>query len=166
MAESNEQKADPKTVCCIIAFVFIFILLIGAIVWCNCSSVDQFTDVINASNDNIKNKIKGGKMYNAMTSNDDIGKMMKLMDKKGQRGVIAILADWCGYCKQLKKSGTLCELSKYVPVHVMTDKHPQSVELMKSVKAGGFPTLILYGQGKVGLYEGPRDTNSILSKLK
>jgi len=154
------------TACCCVAFVFIFILLIGAIVWCNVSSFECFTNVMGSTGDTIKNKLMGGKFYKALNLQDDVVKVLQDMHKMGKKsGVIAILADWCGYCKQLKESGTLREVSKKAPVYVMTDQHKQTKELMTNVKAGGFPTLIIYKNGKFELYEGPRDAMSILSKL-
>lgn len=166
MGKDDESKTKTKTACCIVGFVFIFILLIAAIVYMNYNSFDCFTDVMGAAGDNMKNKIMGGKHYNAINSNEDVVSKMNEIDKNGKVGLIAILADWCGYCKQLKDSGTLREISKQVPVIVLTDQHKQTAEIMKKVKAGGFPALIIYGRGRFELYEGPRDAMNILTKLR
>lgn len=76
--------------------------------------------------------------------------------------IIAILAPWCGHCKNLKKSGMLEELSKHIRVIEIDDKHKNTKDILSAVKSEGFPTLVLYKQGNLIRYDGERTTESIV----
>lgn len=154
---------DYNKCCAIVGFVFLFVLLIVAIIWCSLNRFEGFANVVAVNNDNIKNKITGGKHYHALNMNEDL--MQELQKLKGKKLLIAVLADWCGFCKKLKDSNVLRDVSKTNHTLVLNDKHPQSGQLMQKVQSKGFPTLILFDGNTMKLYEGPRDANAIKNAL-
>jgi thiol:disulfide interchange protein len=156
---------NNNNIIAIVALVFLFILLMGGICWCNRDYFESFTNVMKTNHDTITQKIKGGKHYHAMNSNEDLVLKLKELDQHGKPALIAILADWCGHCKRLKESGTLADVAKQVNVITLDDQHPQTQSLMQNIGSKGFPTLILYNKG-MKLYDGNRDSNSILSQLR
>ena len=157
---------DPKTMCCCFCFGLAIIVLILAIVFCKCKSVDEFTDVVNANTDTMKHKLMGGKYYHAMQPDEKVVEMMEELKRQGKCGLFALVADWCGYCKKLKESGVLNEVSKHYPVYIMSEKHKETKDFMNAVKSQGFPTLVVFYNGKIKKYEGGRDKDSIMSFLK
>lgn len=161
----NQTKEDDKrTIICCVAFVFIFILLIFAIIWTNLHTFECFTDIVNSNHDTFINKIKGGKYYHALNNNDDINQL--LQKNQNQTAFIALLADWCGYCKQFKQSNVLTELSKNIPVFVMNHNHPQTKEIMQLLESNAFPTLAIYKNGQLTSYNGNRSYHDILTAFQ
>jgi protein disulfide-isomerase A1 len=76
--------------------------------------------------------------------------------------VIAILAPWCGHCKNLKKSGLLDQLSKYIEVKEIDDTHRNTRDIMAAVGSEGFPTIVLYRDGKLTGFRGDRNISSLV----
>jgi len=136
-------------------FVLLFIILIFAIVFTCTPQLECYTNT-------MKHKMMGGKHYNMLSDTSDI--QSTVMNGKGP-ALVAVLADWCGHCKMLKDSGTLLEVSKKFPVHVVKDTHPQASALLKSLESGGFPTLAVYYQEGLKKYEGGRDPQAIMGAL-
>lgn len=155
----EKQEISGGTCIAIAALIFVFILLLGATLWCNIDSFENFTDLVKVSNDNIKHKMMGGKYYHALSPNEDITSKLK------DPSLIAVLADWCGHCRRLKDSGTLAEVSKKIPVITISDQHGQAQQLMQSAKSSGFPTLIVFKSGDMKLYKGDRSARDILSNF-
>ncbi len=148
----------------IVALVFLFIILLGGICWCNRDHFESFTNIMKSNHDTIAQRVKGGKHYHAMNSNEDIVVKLSELDRNGQSAFIGILADWCGHCKRLKESGVLAEVAKKVPVITLDDQHPQAQQLMQKIGSKGFPTLIVYNKG-MKLYNGDRTASGILSQM-
>jgi thiol-disulfide isomerase/thioredoxin len=154
--------------CCVIFCIVILVALIIAVA-CTCTQYQSpqcFVDCFNASNETIKHKIKGGKHFDFMNHTDDISKKLKVIHESGKPGLIALLADWCGYCKQLKSSNVLDDIAKTFHVIGMNDKHPQSNYMMKGVQAQGYPTLIIFYKGSMKKYEGPRTAQAIMDAMR
>lgn len=162
------DQLDNQSIACIVAFLFIFIILIFAIVWNNSQtfkcSLENFGDLIRTNNETLKHKIDGGKYYKKLNKNDSILDFFQTLQQKRQPAVIAILAPWCGHCKHLKQSKVLTEISKKIPVYELDDTHSQTPALMKELGSGGFPTLAIYSNG-LKKYEGNRDAFSIMSAV-
>lgn len=157
---------DGKQVCCIVAFLFVFIILVGAICWTNMDCFEGFTDVMKANNETIKNKILGGKHYQVVKPNEKVVEKMKELHQSGKIGLFALVADWCGYCKRLKDSGVLTEISKNYPVFVINEQHSEMKDLLHMLKAQGFPTLAIFYNGNLKNYEGSRDARSIQNEME
>ena len=85
-----------------------------------------------------------------------------LESKLCEKTLVVILAPWCGYCKKLKESGVLNNLSKHIKVIEITDTHPQSNDIMKSASSEGFPTIILYRDNQFFKYSGDRSEHSLM----
>jgi thiol:disulfide interchange protein len=160
---------SPKTICCVVAFLFIFIVLVAAITT-TCYEQQNFNILTKSENfmntytlDTVKNRILQGKHYKALSPNDDL--MFYLMNERKQPILVAVLADWCGFCKRLKKSGELTKVAKKMPVFVIDDQHPMHAKIMQAVKSPGFPTLAIFSKNKFHAYEGPQTADAILNVM-
>lgn len=162
---TNGSGDSEKLACCVIAFVFVFIIMIAAILFTNCEKFEGFTDNIKYSNENVKNFLNGGFHYKAIGPKDDILGNFKSLDKNGNVALVAVLAPWCGYCKRLKESGELTKVSKKFPVIVLDDKHPQVNNVMNLLQAEGFPAIGIYYQGQLLPYRGDRTSKFILEAM-
>lgn len=85
--------------------------------------------------------------------------------KLPNEGVLAILAPWCGYCKKLKASKVLEKASDSIKIVEISDKHQDCIDIMKKVKAPGFPSLIVVRNGNMKLFEGDRTVEGILNEF-
>lgn len=101
--------------------------------------------------------------YTHRTVNSINNSSTDLLDKDC---VIAILAPWCGHCKNLKKSGLLDQLSKYIEVKEIDDTHKNTRDIMAAVGSDGFPTIVLYRDGKLTGFRGERDISSLVEFIK
>lgn len=155
-----------KIACCSVAFVFVFLLMIAAILWTNQDNFENFTDVIKYNNETIKNVLSGGKHYKALGPQDDILEKFKNLDKSGKIALVTVLAPWCGYCKRLKESGELVKVAKKFPVMTLDDKHPQVSDIMNLLQSEGFPTLGIYFQGQLLPFRGERNSKSIVGTME
>lgn len=82
--------------------------------------------------------------------------------------VIAFVAPWCGFCKQMKPALEQAAAQATVPVLTITyekDK-PWMQNLLKKYKIDGFPTIIKFQGGKAKTYSGDRSANSIVTFAK
>lgn len=77
--------------------------------------------------------------------------------------IFVMAAEWCGHCKKLKESGELEKLNKYIPVVIVPHDHPSTGQMMKNVESKGFPTIIVNKYKKIFKYDGPRNSDSVLS---
>ena len=161
VVESGSDSA--RMACCLVAFIFVFILMIMAICWTNRENFESFNNNIKYSNETVKNVLGGGFHYKALTPQDDILKKLKGSKKPT---LIAILAPWCGYCKSLKESGTLRKVANKFPVLTMDDQHPQTQDIMHLIQAKGFPALGIYHKGELLPYDGPREDRHLIGTLK
>lgn len=161
----KDNSSEARLACCMVSFIFVFIILIAAICWTNQENFENFTDNIKYSNDTAKNILGGGFHYKALGPKDDVLKKFKTLDKSNKVALVAVLAPWCGYCKRLKESGDLRRVASRFPVVVLDDKHPQVSDVMHLLQAEGFPALGIYFQGQLLPYRGPRDKKTILATM-
>lgn len=156
------KQDNTQTICALVCFIFVFIILVIAIAWTNYSNFENFGDVTNANLETMKNVMSGGLYYKVLSKNDNIIEMLR---KKDKVALVALLAPWCGYCQKLKDSGVLRQIAKKYPVFVMDDQHPQIADMMHILQAEGFPTLGIYNTENVIPYNGGRDYSSIMNIL-
>lgn len=161
----DTDSKSTRLACCIVAFVFVFIIMVFAICWTNQENFENFTNVVKYNNDTIKNVLSGGIHYKALNTTDDILQKFKDLDRSNKVALVAILAPWCGYCKRLKSSGVLTKVSKKFPVIVMDDQHPQVSDVMHLLQAEGFPALGIYFQGQLLPYRGPREEKELVATM-
>lgn len=154
---------NVRNICCIICFIFVFIVILIAIFWTNRDNFENFSNTIKTNNDTILNVLSGGKNYKALNSNDNI--QDKLSKLNGKVALVAILAPWCGYCKQLKASKVLTKVASKYPVFVIDDKHPQVRQLMEAIQGRGFPSIGFYYNGSFMPYGGERTQEALLNAM-
>jgi thioredoxin-related protein len=72
---------------------------------------------------------------------DEFDKCKDLSAKYNKKLVLVFGADWCPYCKDLKKDiNNITEFSKYIVCFIDTDKNPQ---LVKDFRVRGLPTSVI-----------------------
>lgn len=152
----NYQKS--KNICCGVAIAFALILLIVAIViTTKCKSLDTFANCVKHDAETMANVIKGGHKYVSLKPTENILHKLSDLSKANKTALIAVTADWCGYCKKLKSSGELTNVAKKYNVIVVDDTHPQVREVMDMMEGEGFPSLGVLVNGKVYPYKGSRE---------
>jgi thiol-disulfide isomerase/thioredoxin len=97
-------------------------------------------------------------MYIKVQQNDDI----YLLDKS----MIAILAPWCGYCKELKESHVLDDLSKKIDIIEISDTHKDADRIMEKSKHATYPCLVLYKNGRLIAFKDERNLRNLNTFLK
>lgn len=152
----DKDTAKGMSVCEVIAyFILMWILLSILVTSCSCyyGSVSTFANVA---------KCTGCNMVSNTISVSHAESMKDHLKKTGNEPVmIAVLADFCVHCRNLKKSGELDKLAKTHKVFLLDEKHPESSDLMGMVGSGGFPTLIVYKKGQMSLYSDNRKSESM-----
>lgn len=152
----------------VILFFFLIAIIAGACAYPYYQqgyTVSCFKDMVDNSNNNIKMKLNGATHYTSLHPKENIIPKMQEVDKKGKKALIAILADWCGHCKNLKDSKILEKIAQKCHVYVISDKHYQAGQIMQKANSEGFPTLVIYSGGKMDLYKGPRSKEAIMNQL-
>jgi glutaredoxin len=91
-------------------------------------------------------------MYINLNPNDDIYVSVN---------IIAILAPWCGYCRELKDSGLLNKISKKIDVIEIGDDHKDANKIMEITKNKTYPTIILCKNGKLRAFKGKRSLSNL-----
>lgn len=166
MRTKANNDDNVRMICCMICFVFIFIILIIAISWTNYETFENFGNVMGANTETMKNVLSGGMYYVSLNQNDNVVRKMNELEKHNKVALFAILAPWCGYCKQLKKSKILTKIARKMPVVVIDDKHPQVSEVMNIIQAKGFPALGIFIDGELVPYKGPREYEQIMKIMQ
>jgi thiol-disulfide isomerase/thioredoxin len=162
-----ENTGDTnKLCCCMVCFVFIFIILIMAICWTNYECFENFGNIIKHNHETFTNILAGGMHYLSLSPSDDILKKFDQLKKNHKIALVAILAPWCGHCKRLKESGILTKIAKKYTVLIVDDKHPQTQNLMEILQAEGFPSLGIFTGENLIPYNGPRDVASLEPIMK
>ena len=162
--ESNSDSA--RLACCMVAFIFVFVIMIVAICWTNRENFENFNDSMKYNNETIKNVLGGGFHYKALGPKDDILKKFQDLDKSKKMAVVVVMAPWCGYCKRLKSSGVLRKMANKYPVLTMDDQHPQTRDVMNAMEAEGFPAIGVYSHGKLIPYKGERSHEAMNHFMK
>lgn len=96
----------------------------------------------------------------------------ELSDKvKDGKQLVMFYADWCGYCKKIKpmwdetaSERTTMGKSDMIKINV-GDKTPEQNKLMKKYNINGFPTIVMFEDGKVNGVMSGRTKDDFLSFL-
>lgn len=92
---------------------------------------------------------------------------------KNGKKLVLFYADWCGHCKKLKP--TWDETAKEVNAGKKTpkmlkvncgDDNDESKKLMKKYDINGYPTILLFVNGRPTPYDGERTEEGFLNALK
>jgi len=99
-------------------------------------------------------------------SPDEVDAHVQSEDKK----LVLFYADWCGHCKTIKPVWKKAaeKANKKNKRMVMIDvggKSPEQQELIEKYQIDGFPTIVVFQNGKPEPYSGKRDVDSFLSAL-
>jgi thiol-disulfide isomerase/thioredoxin len=87
----------------------------------------------------------------------------------GSKQLVLFYASWCGHCKKLKPDWDtatgLAGSGKLIKVNVGDDT-PEQTALNKRFKITGYPTIMLFENGKATEYQGDRDPESLAKAVK
>lgn len=115
----------------------------------------HFTRRENFTND------KEGKIINVPSEAkpSELNWLINKHKKEGYKRICLIFtADWCGYCKALKKERLMESLAQKGTIVFSIDEGP----LAKHYGVKGFPTIMCSSSPKEKHYEGPREVDSII----
>ncbi len=84
--------------------------------------------------------------------------------------MVLFYADWCGHCKKLKptweQTAKQANTDRKRMVHIdVGGKTPEQKELMDRYQIDGFPTILIFQDGKHTPYEGSRTADAFLKAL-
>lgn len=105
-------------------------------------------------------------MANLVTANDDIyfrPELVKTNMNKGEKALLIMKADYCGYCKTLLKTLQGVAFKKAV-IFIMDQSDVLNKRVMNAFNVKGYPTIyIVDADGKIIVqeYEGERDVASL-----
>jgi len=94
-----------------------------------------------------------------------VKKLRKSSVEGFEDGFVAVTADWCGHCKNLKRSGELDTLARSVPVLVLDENDPGAADVMSKLGAKGYPALGFVSGSEYTPYSGPRKAADILKAM-
>jgi len=85
--------------------------------------------------------------------------------------LVLFYADWCGHCKKLKPTWKECsEKAKKNGLNMVQinlgEGTEKDKELSERYQIDGYPTIMLFKNGKAIPYEGPRSEEGFLNALK
>ena len=80
--------------------------------------------------------------------------------------MIAIIADWCGHCKNLKKSVALAT-QRYPFPYFWVDSAEAGPNKLDSIGVQGFPTIFrVAADGSLEKYEGSREATALAQAFR
>lgn len=79
--------------------------------------------------------------------------------------VIAFVAPWCGFCKQMKPSLQTAAAQSAIPIMTITSQgdQPWIKNLLAKYNIRGFPTILKFVGGQANTYSGDRSVDSIIA---
>jgi protein disulfide-isomerase-like protein len=75
--------------------------------------------------------------------------------------LVLYFAPWCGHCKALKPEWEKLEQTGVKGVTIRKVNADENKEEATEAGVEGYPTIILYNNGKKQVYSGPRNANDI-----
>ncbi len=130
------------------------------------SKQNYFKKMINTllgRSETFVNQLGGAGRYHKLTDSDTVESVIS-QHSGNECTIVAVTAEWCGYCKKLYESGELQKAAKSHLVVVVDEKHKQAEKIMKETGSGGFPTIAIHcKQRGFGKYEGPRTAKAMIA---
>ena len=156
----KDKKSQKK-------FLIKALLLFTVLYICLCmSKQNYFKKMINTllgRSETFVNQLGGAGRYHKLTDSDTVESVIS-QHSGNECTIVAVTAEWCGYCKKLYESGELQKAAKSHLVVVVDEKHKQAEKIMKETGSGGFPTIAIHcKQRGFGKYEGPRTAEAMIA---
>ena len=156
----KDKKSQKK-------FLIKALLLFTVLYICLCmSKQNYFKKMINTllgRSETFVNQLGGAGRYHKLTDSDTVESVIS-QHSGNECTIVAVTAEWCGYCKKLYESGELQKAAKSHLVVVVDEKHKQAEKIMKETGSGGFPTIAIHcKQRGFGKYEGPRTAKAMIA---
>jgi len=84
-----------------------------------------------------------------------------------EKTLVLFYADWCGHCKTLKPVWTeAAEKSNGKMIQLdVGSKDGSQTEILDKYNIDGFPTILVFQNGKTEIYKGPRTVDDFLATL-
>ena len=148
-------------------FLIKALLLFTVLYICLCmTKQNYFKKMLNTllgRSETFVNQIGGAGRYHKLTDSDTVESVIS-QHSGNECTIVAVTAEWCGYCKKLYESGELQKAAKSHLVVVVDEKHKQAEKIMKETGSGGFPTIAIHcKQRGFGNYEGPRTAKAMIA---
>jgi len=148
-------------------FLIKALLLFTVLYICLCmTKQNYFKKMLNTllgRSETFVNQIGGAGRYHKLTDSDTVESVIS-QHSGNECTIVAVTAEWCGYCKKLYESGELQKAAKSHLVVVVDEKHKQAEKIMKETGSGGFPTIAIHcKQRGFGKYEGPRTAKAMIA---
>jgi len=82
--------------------------------------------------------------------------------------MIEFYAPWCGHCQQLVPAYTQAakQLGPTIPLYALDASDQKNAPIAQQLKIQGFPTLMIFVDGKPEIYQGGRDASSIVAAMR
>jgi protein disulfide-isomerase A1 len=100
---------------------------------------------------------------------------IKQVEKSPEKTLVLFYADWCGHCKKLEPdwdktadtvNGRMLKRNVGAKEGDCSAKvHAENEELMQKYNIKGFPTIMIFQNGKATPYNGPRTVDDLLNQL-
>ncbi len=148
-------------------FLIKALLLFTVLYICLCmAKQNYFKKMLNTllgRSETFVNQLGGAGRYHKLTDSDTVESVIS-QHSGNECTIVAVTAEWCGYCKKLYESGELQKAAKSHLVVVVDEKHKQAEKIMKETGSGGFPTIAIHcKQRGFGNYEGPRTAKAMIA---
>jgi thiol-disulfide isomerase/thioredoxin len=148
-------------------FLIKALLLFTVLYICLCmTKQNYFKKMLNTllgRSETFVNQLGGSGRYHKLTDSDTVESVIS-QHSGNECTIVAVTAEWCGYCKKLYESGELQKAAKTHLVVVVDEKHKQAEKIMKETGSGGFPTIAIHcKQRGFGKYEGPRTAKAMIA---
>tara|TARA_B100001063_G_scaffold174672_1_gene163643 strand:- start:1457 stop:2302 length:846 start_codon:yes stop_codon:yes gene_type:complete len=148
-------------------FLIKALLLFTVLYICLCmTKQNYFKKMLNTllgRSETFVNQLGGAGRYHKLTDSDTVESVIS-QHSGNECTIVAVTAEWCGYCKKLYESGELQKAAKSHLVVVVDEKHKQAEKIMKETGSGGFPTIAIHcKQRGFGKYEGPRTAKAMIA---
>ena len=161
MVKIPKNKGDQKKL--LIKALLLFTVLYICLCMAKQNYSKKMLNTLLGRSETFVNQLGGAGRYHKLTDSDTVESVIS-QHSGNECTIVAVTAEWCGYCKKLYESGELQKAAKSHLVVVVDEKHKQAEKIMKETGSGGFPTIAIHcKQRGFGKYEGPRTAKAMIA---